>query len=128
MVRLGYLAVLIIALGSVGFGLDWQSAPMSPMPDSTFAAQNVATPPVPRSQTDGPNGALSPVYPASPGPAQTIGSAAAEPTAGSAAPAASEMSRGRCNVNACASAYRSFLASDCSYQPNNGPRRRCTKK
>jgi penicillin-binding protein 1A len=33
----------------------------------------------------------------------------------------------QCNVNACARAYRSFRASDCSYQPYSGPRRLCTR-
>jgi hypothetical protein len=32
-----------------------------------------------------------------------------------------------CNVQACASAYRSFRASDCTYQPFDGPRRVCDK-
>nr|WP_321461961.1 BA14K family protein [uncultured Cohaesibacter sp.] len=30
-----------------------------------------------------------------------------------------------CNVRACSSRYRSFRASDCTYQPYNGPRRYC---
>jgi BA14K-like protein len=33
----------------------------------------------------------------------------------------------RCDVIACADAYRSFRESDCTYQPNDGPRRLCTK-
>jgi BA14K-like protein len=33
----------------------------------------------------------------------------------------------RCDVQACASAYQSFRASDCSYQPFEGPRRLCEK-
>jgi hypothetical protein len=32
-----------------------------------------------------------------------------------------------CDVNACASAYFTFRAADCTYQPSNGPRRLCTK-
>ncbi|MCG6115405.1 MAG: PBP1A family penicillin-binding protein [Mesorhizobium sp.] len=32
-----------------------------------------------------------------------------------------------CNVQACSSAYRSFRASDCSYQPYRGPRRICQR-
>jgi hypothetical protein len=31
-----------------------------------------------------------------------------------------------CDVQACASAYSSFRATDCSYQPFEGPRRACT--
>lgn len=32
-----------------------------------------------------------------------------------------------CNVQACARAYRSFRASDCSFQPYRGPRRLCER-
>ena len=112
MARLGYLAVLMVVLGSVGFGLDWQSAPMSPMPDSGRAAQTPVsvTSPAPISQ------------PAPPAPA-TIGAPAPPAAAASQQPAPQIA----CNVSACARAYRSFQAVDCSYQPTGGPRRRCTK-
>ena len=30
-----------------------------------------------------------------------------------------------CNVTVCSRRYRSFRASDCTFQPYNGPRRRC---
>jgi membrane peptidoglycan carboxypeptidase len=33
----------------------------------------------------------------------------------------------QCNVRACESAYRSFRASDCTYQPYSGPRRLCER-
>lgn len=33
----------------------------------------------------------------------------------------------RCNVRACSRAYRSFRASDCTYQPYRGERRLCTR-
>lgn len=32
----------------------------------------------------------------------------------------------RCDVQACTARYRSFTASDCTYQPFDGPRRLCT--
>jgi hypothetical protein len=32
-----------------------------------------------------------------------------------------------CNYQACSEAYRSFDASDCSYQPYDGPRRQCRR-
>lgn len=38
-----------------------------------------------------------------------------------------EQTPNHCNVQACASAYHSFRASDCTYQPYEGPRRLCTK-
>ena len=113
MARLGYLAVMMVVLGSVGFGLDWQSAPMSPMPDSGRAVQAAvpAISPAPISQ------------PAPPAPA-TIGAPAPPAAAASNQPVPPIT----CNVRACARAYRSFQAADCSYQPTGGPRRRCEKK
>ncbi|MCB1491896.1 MAG: BA14K family protein [Rhodobiaceae bacterium] len=36
-------------------------------------------------------------------------------------------SSGQCNVEVCSQVYRSFRASDCTYQPNSGPRRLCTR-
>ena len=32
-----------------------------------------------------------------------------------------------CDIQACVAAYRTFDPTDCTYQPNNGPRRVCTK-
>jgi hypothetical protein len=110
MARLGYLAVLMIVFGSVVFGLDWQSAPMSPMPDSGLPAQAAVTPPVAIGQ------------PVRPAPA-TI----AAPAPPAATVRKQPAPRIACNVSACARAYRSFQAADCSYQPIGGPRRRCAK-
>ena len=50
---------------------------------------------------------------------------AAEP--GSASPDTAVAGAPKCNVEVCASAYRSFTAADCTYQPSDGPRRLCTK-
>ena len=127
MTRLAYLAVLLIVLASVGFGLDWQPATLSPMPDLKIALPSPAA--APGSKTD----RLSPAYPASPGPPapaggrQTIGIGFAQPTSPLAQSPAAGVAP-NCNVDACAAAYRSFQAADCSYQPLNGPRRRCAKR
>ena len=43
------------------------------------------------------------------------------------APDETAASNNRCDVQACASAYKSFRASDCTYQPLDGPRRVCGK-
>jgi hypothetical protein len=40
---------------------------------------------------------------------------------------AREIEAPKCNKDACATAYRSFDAGDCTYQPSNGPRRICKK-
>src|SRR6185312_10397503 len=37
------------------------------------------------------------------------------------------VSNNRCDVQACGSTYKSFRASDCTYQPFDGPRRVCEK-
>ena len=126
-----YGAVLVIALGSVLLGLDRLPAPMSPMVDT---AAGLAAVPAPVLQT--------PAVQASPSvPSATIGApivpqtltapAAPAPVAAGAVaqtPAAAPEPEVRCNVDACTAAYRSFRASDCTYQPNDGPRRLCTKK
>ncbi len=122
MSRLTYLAVLVITLGSVAMGLDWQSAPMSPMPDFKVAAtpwlplQPIVIAPAPAVLVPDSLG----------GSAHTVGIGPVQPSQVGLAP--SNAPRLNCNVNACAAAYHSFQAADCSYQPLNGPRRRCTKK
>lgn len=55
-------------------------------------------------------------------PSQPVEQARTEPAA---APAASQQAANSCNREACAAAYQSFRASDCSYQPIDGPRRAC---
>jgi hypothetical protein len=128
-----YSAVLLVAACSVVFGLDWVSAPMPPMPDVkniVFApppppppprvaapvtpppAPSPQTPPVPAQQT-----AVAPVAP--PPPVQTPAPIAPPPLV--AAP------KVKCDVDACAAAYRSFRESDCTYNPSYGPRRLCTR-
>ena len=53
--------------------------------------------------------------------AEPSGSPETETLAGEEAPAAS------CNIRACSRAYRSFRASDCTYQPYRGERRLCER-
>ena len=64
--------------------------------------------------------------------AETTGVAAGveenrQPVAASAASASATTSSGHCDVQACSGAYQSFRASDCTYQPFEGPRRVCEK-
>jgi len=119
-----YFLVLVIAAGSVLFGLDWVSAPMpaskyelhaaKPPPPSVTAETKPETKPAP-----------APVQTVSkPEPAPTVAVAPApvvvpEPVA--AAPAL------KCDLEACAAAYRSFTPADCTYQPFDGPRQLCAK-
>lgn len=63
--------------------------------------------------------------------------AAASPPSGNEAPSPTTMAaikqsdaahdRAHCDVQACTAAYRSFRATDCSYQPGEGPRRLCMR-
>lgn len=94
-----------------------------------------------------PQRVLTPIYPANPGGVpvteesnstianqdttashETSSAAAADdqpsPSAQSAQPVAQQAAN-ICNVDACAAHYRSFRASDCTYQPYEGPRRFC---
>src|SRR5262245_5780572 len=146
-----YGAVLAIALGSVLLGLDWLSAPMSPMVD-TKAGLSAAVPP-PAATANAPAVLSSPAPPttnAGPpvtsavpaAPRANIGAPIIAPTltpppspptsatgaqAATNVPAAAPGPQVRCNVDACTAAYRSFTPADCTYQPGNGPRRLCTK-
>jgi len=124
-----YLFVLLITAGSVAFGLDWASAPMSPMPASRYELHAAKAPepakkpePVVAESKPAPQPAPAPPPkavaalppPAGPAPPPIV---ALEPVV--AAPA--------CDVDACTRAYHSFTAADCTYQPTDGPRRLCTK-
>jgi hypothetical protein len=140
-----YGAVLIITLGSIVLGLDWLSAPMSPMVD-TEAGLHAAVPPpvapginitapaalpaplVPKANMGAPIVPPRLVVPAVPNaPVQAGAAVEAAPSAPIVAPE-SAPPQPICNVAACTAAYFSFRASDCTYQPSNGPRRLCTKQ
>lgn len=60
---------------------------------------------------------------AAPAPAPDVPGSIMAPEPGSA-PAAAPA---RCNVSACAAAYRSFRESDCTFNPSSGPRRVCER-
>jgi len=125
-----YLLVLFVAAGSVLFGFDWLQ---SPLPSATLNRTMVATAPAnaakpikavrakptaePAERLDA---KLSPVYPATPNVPQS-----AEANASNDVAQARPVSR--CDIDACARAYYTFRPFDCSYQPNSGPRRFCTK-
>jgi BA14K-like protein len=129
-----YGAVLVITLGSVLLGLDWLSAPMSPMADTEaglHAPPAVRPPPAPIVVTpvapNAPIGApivppklVAPVVPSA--PAATTAQAP-PPTPPITAPEPQV----QCHVDACTAAYRSFRASDCTYMPSAGQRKLCTK-
>lgn len=136
-----YLFVLLVAAGSVIFGLDWTQSPLRPPAYATPTAQTTtgASPPAPTehralasaAMTTAPKAsALAPAQ----RPSESAGVAAhaeANAAEAQAEPAtvadASLGAHNHCAVDACAAAYRSFRASDCTYQPYEGERRLCTK-
>lgn len=127
-----YGAVLAIALGSVLLGLDWLSAPMSPMVDTEAGLRAVAPPPIAAAPPSvAPKASIgAPIVPpglvAPPTPNVPPSSGVAVQVAPQE-PIVRREPQVSCNVDACIAAYRSFRESDCTYQPSNGPRRLCTK-
>lgn len=127
-----YGAVLVVTFSSVLLGLDWLSAPMSPMVDTEAGLRAVAPPPIaaappsvaPKASIGAPivpPGLVAPATPnVPPSPDVAVQVAPQEPIV-------RREPQVSCNVDACIAAYRSFRESDCTYQPSNGPRRLCTK-
>jgi hypothetical protein len=137
-----YCAVLLVAGSSVVFGLDWTVAPLPPMLEteaSVQAAKLAAHLPPPVVRTVKAVTQPNAVQPAGRGPQVAAVNPAAKPARNATAtpavmapaqsatqpPAKSEQPK--CDIDACAAAYRSFRASDCSWQPYEGPRRYCDK-
>jgi hypothetical protein len=128
-----YFIVLLITAGSVLFGVEWLQAPMTPMPASQYELRAARPPAVQQAavkpqETTGTQQATAPLAPAAP----AVAAIAPEPVAAPAPLVAPEpqpavAAAPKCDVDACERAYRSFTASDCTYQPSDGPRRLCTK-
>ena len=127
-----YFLVLLITAGSVLFGLDWVQAPMSPMPASTYELHAARPPPRPEPKAEAKAETAPQPAPvaaaAPPRAAETVAVAQPEPApAPIAAPEPVAAAAPKCDVDACALAYRSFTSEDCTYQPLDGPRRLCTR-
>ncbi|MBI1203966.1 MAG: hypothetical protein GC182_15805 [Rhodopseudomonas sp.] len=124
-----YIFVLLIGACSVLFGLDWTAAPMSPMPASHYELRAARQPSSAIAVATNPE----PVTPSTAAPAAEPKPAARQAAAPPAAVvpvlpvAAPEPPSPKCDIAACEAAYRSFTSVDCTYQPNDGPRRLCTK-
>jgi BA14K-like protein len=144
-----YVAILLVAAAGLALGLDLLTAPPKKLEANAAKPVSAAVRQIPITQATAqenvqangdPNRQLTPIYPAAPGKDLPIKdtpvqAAAKEPpvpaTNGSAPPAPLSVpaqtvaSGGACNVDACTAAYRSFRASDCSYQPFEGERKFC---
>ena len=129
-----YFLVLLVAAGSVLFGLDWLQSPIPASPPGrptvpiASAPAKSARPATATSQQNAKqldakqlDAKLSPVYPASPGVPLAVEAEAAN------GPAAQPRPASLCDIDACARAYYSFRPSDCTFQPVSGPRTLCTK-
>ncbi len=144
-----YGAVLAITLGNVLLGIDWLSAPMSPMvnTETGLRAPAALLPPAPNTKT-GVSGLAAPVIvpptapdakPSAPNigariipPSLTAPTTSNVPTSigtevQATPPEPIAVPQVTCNVEACTAAYRSFKASDCTYLPTGGTRRLCAK-
>jgi hypothetical protein len=122
-------AVLLVAVCNVVFGMNWvaERPAVRPLAAVTGVSEPppVARPPVQSppvaagSPPEKGNTAAAPKSGApQPDPALTIMNEPAAPAAGTPP---------KCDVDACAAAYHSFTASDCTYMPSAGVRRLCTK-
>jgi BA14K-like protein len=144
-----YFSLVLVAASSVAFGLDWMQAPLPPMPEteaSVQAAKLAAHLPSPRklvvakakprsvyptreqAQAQAPGRAVAAVDATrkQPDAAATPSIVSPQPTAQPAS-AAQTPPPPQCDVAACSAAYTSFRASDCTWQPFDGPRRFCDK-
>ena len=129
-------AVLSVAVCNVVFGMDWASERTAARQFAAIEPPVTANPPVEPATSAAPAGGLpvrgnvavpppkgaprqttAPLQPAAPGPDSTVQIMVE--------PAAAE--KPKCDVIACAQAYRTFTASDCTYAPSLGERRLCTK-
>ena len=147
-------AVLAVAVCNVVFAMDWvaERPPARPLAAVTGVAEPpmLASPPVQAVRPAPPAAAGSPplqgnTAAAPPAKGATRPNAAAQTNAPAApqigasqpdpaiiimnepaAPATAEAPP-KCDIAACAAAYHSFTASDCTYMPSAGVRRLCTK-
>ena len=129
-----YLAILIAAVFSVGLEWDALVEPSAATRHEIRAVTELGSPPrqaAPASSAVAPTvqTAVPAAAPAA-APAPAAASAAVNPT-DSQPPAAAVATQTppppQCDIDACTSAYHSFRALDCTYQPNEGPRWLCTK-
>lgn len=85
--------------------------------------QAKAEPAAPAARTA--NAAPAPSANAVAAPSANTANATATPSANANEQATAQSTGGHCDLQACARAYHSFRASDCTYQPYDGPRRIC---
>jgi hypothetical protein len=102
-------------------------ATQAPAQQSQTPANSVPVTPKPPAETTG-MATRAEDTAQSPGAPATTAATRIEDRQASTVPPKATTARNRCDAQACASAYKSFRASDCSYQPYEGERRLCTKQ
>jgi len=135
-----YIVILLVSVVSVALEWDtlvqpsaatWQDMQavtrLRPLPVARDAAKQDDQPRVvqPANPQTGATTAQAPVPVVKPEASSASAALAAQANANDQAQTAKAPPQ--CNVSACAAAYFSFRASDCTYQPSFGPRRLCTK-
>jgi hypothetical protein len=120
-----YTAILLVAVCNIFVGQDWATT-TGPVRLAARTAGDSYSPFAPAQTAPADAGDRQPDGNA-PGLLQsdTFRPDAAAQVNASAAPAA--VPQPKCDVTACAAAYRTFTASDCTYMPSAGVRRLCTK-
>jgi BA14K-like protein len=111
MAFLVYLVVAVVTIFGVMLEMDVFVEPAHKIEYAKLPAAS----PAPAAQQAGP---ATDARASAPAPASLAATAAKTPVA-----AASD----KCDVTACAAAYHSFRAADCTYQPDQGPRQLCSK-
>ncbi len=125
-----YLAILMAAVFSIGLEWDALVEPSAATRHEIRAVTELGSPPRPAAPASG--AAAPAVQAAVPAAAPAVAAAPAAVNAAESQPPAAAVATQApapppCDIDACTSAYHSFRASDCTYQPNEGPRRLCTK-
>jgi hypothetical protein len=128
---LAYVAIILVSLGGILFEVNWLTSPKldtkPAVQASTAAPAKLAeatpakseAPIVPRSETAPPRNVAPTVTMVPPAPSVS----AVTP----APPALAVSTNNKCDVAACSAAYQSFRASDCTFQPMEGPRKVCDR-
>lgn len=129
-----YLVILVTAVFSIALEWDALVAPSTQTWHDMQTVSQLGKPPAPRGAVQPTPAAVEPQPQAKsaavPPPADRTQIKTAEDAQAAADAQAQKVAAApppACDVNACASAYFTFRASDCTYQPSVGPRRLCTK-
>jgi hypothetical protein len=125
-----YVAILLTAVFSVVLEWDALVVPSGAIRQEMQAVSKFGKP-QPGEAPAAAQAAAPPAKPQATADDRAHGKQAVPDAGAQAASAAAQVQKAAtpllCDIAACAAAYRSFNETDCTYQPNYGPRRLCTK-